>query len=400
MHLMSSLLGRLNRQRGQAIILFAGLFAVIVLAGAIVIDFGLWFSERRGAQKDSDLSSLAGAWEYALWLGTGSVGTPPDGDAATKAQEWFDSNNQADNASIVNLVASFPCVTVDSRHDSRSLFAGIFGIGAPDIGARAVACAGALTGVGDVLPLETALNGQCFTAGEPDFGELCGLEFGAPSGPARGLVDLRSDGTHCSESGGPMSYGEIVRLMVEGAEGSCFINEGEPPTCAPDRRGPWFDCVAVQTGNAQAILDGIEARIGLEPVCDTSGDGIDSFDESVVLVDDGGDITDLSTNIYEARDCGGETSPRLVTIIVLPREPPRNAGNRGFPIAGFAGFYLWGCAPEAGLSEAEVVDRKCDAPRQVGLQVVYGNFVNLIVAGGQSGPPGGPGTQFTISLVE
>ena len=51
-------------ERGQAIILFVGLFTVILLMAAIVIDFGLWFSERRGAQKDADATALAAVQAY------------------------------------------------------------------------------------------------------------------------------------------------------------------------------------------------------------------------------------------------------------------------------------------------------------------------------------------------
>jgi len=50
-------------ERGQAIILFVGVVTVIFVMAAITIDFGIWFSERRGAQKDADAASLAGAQE-------------------------------------------------------------------------------------------------------------------------------------------------------------------------------------------------------------------------------------------------------------------------------------------------------------------------------------------------
>ncbi len=48
-------------ERGQAIILFVGIFSVILVIAAIVVDFGLWFAERRSAQRGADLAAAAGA---------------------------------------------------------------------------------------------------------------------------------------------------------------------------------------------------------------------------------------------------------------------------------------------------------------------------------------------------
>ena len=52
------------RERGQMIIIFAVLFVpVTVIIGAVAVDASMWQSERRGAQKDADLSVRAGAYE-------------------------------------------------------------------------------------------------------------------------------------------------------------------------------------------------------------------------------------------------------------------------------------------------------------------------------------------------
>ena len=52
---------RATSERGQAIILFVGIFSVILVIAAIVVDFGLWFAERRSAQRGADLAAAAGA---------------------------------------------------------------------------------------------------------------------------------------------------------------------------------------------------------------------------------------------------------------------------------------------------------------------------------------------------
>ncbi len=69
-------------ERGQAIILFVGIFSVILVMAAIVVDFGLWFAERRSAQRGADLAAAAGAQDLPL---------SPE-LAFTSACAWADAN--------------------------------------------------------------------------------------------------------------------------------------------------------------------------------------------------------------------------------------------------------------------------------------------------------------------
>jgi hypothetical protein len=46
-------------ERGQLLILFAGMFVMIAVAGVIAVDIGFWLSERRGIARASDLAALA-----------------------------------------------------------------------------------------------------------------------------------------------------------------------------------------------------------------------------------------------------------------------------------------------------------------------------------------------------
>ena len=50
-------------EKGQALILFVLAMTVVFVIGVIVVDLSLWLTERRGAQKDADLTTLAGAME-------------------------------------------------------------------------------------------------------------------------------------------------------------------------------------------------------------------------------------------------------------------------------------------------------------------------------------------------
>ncbi|HXF50989.1 MAG TPA: pilus assembly protein TadG-related protein [Dehalococcoidia bacterium] len=415
---------RLARQRGQVIILFVGIFTVIAVIGAITVDFGLWFSERRGAQKDADLAALAGAWEL---LKEGATET----DAVLAAQEWLDQNNQQGNASFARDVrvdsscfAGDPneadpnrldSVTVDVDHESRSLFASIFELAAPGIGAHARACAGAaLTftpGITEAVPFEIDVEtSPCFTpGGSPIFTKLCGIEYGAQGGPAaRGLLDLEAPEGFCSDTQGGANNADDV--IANGVAATCNINS--TGVCDPDRGGPWKDCVSVQSGNPQKVVQGTHRRILREQrggVCDPDNDGIHQFEDVVTLVDDTGDPL---TSKYQPKDCdptadGVQPSPRIVTIIVLEDKPGGNSAI-GRPIYAFAGFYLAGCASEMFDDITDPadprIDRKCTpgpgGSGPSGHVVVYGRFVNLITAGTGVTTPNTSTTLWGISLVE
>ena len=349
----------LHPDRGQMVIFFAAIFTISMFMGVITVDFGLWLSERRGAQTDADLPALAGARECMLRLASGD---PDYGDPQAKVQEWFNLNNEG-NATLENVDVECPCVTVDVRHSSRSLFASIFDKVAPDIGAHARACAGAANSPLGTDPLEMDTDtGVCFDAdGKPIFTSLCPLEYGSQGGPGgpnpRGIADLTTDdGVHCSQA---KDSGAVAELLACGAGGRCIIDETPEAGTCPASKDGWFECASTQTGNPKKVLTGVQCRIqggtackkitcdGVVPagegICDTNHDGTDSFEETVNLIYDTGDP---ATSIYEPRDCdpdeeGIQVSPRLMNILVFNQYPSDN--NKGYSIIGFAGFYLVGC---------------------------------------------------------
>jgi hypothetical protein len=432
---MRRILSRLRQQRGQVLIMFAALFTIITIIGVVTVDFGLWFSERRGAQTDADLPALAGARECMLQLASGVTHDP-----YPAIEHWFDENNGG-NAELVADKTSTQCepqpngqlcVDVVVKHNSKTLFSSFFspvfdGV-AGNIGAHARACAGAANGPASVDPLETDTDtGACFDDdGNPIFTGLCGLEYGSGGGPGgnnpRGIADLSTnDGVHCSES---KDSGKVEELLACGAPGMCIIDD-TPGSCAEGSKGPWFECASTQTGNPQKVLDGVQCRLdgssicqhnhiscdGAVPAgeghgCDTNHDGIDSFEETVQLVVDTGDPT---TSVYEPRDCepnedGLQLSPRLMNIIVFDQYPDNN--NDGYSITGFAGFYIVGCASDKndvdqdGVVDEDDIETKCDVGNSVGHIVVYGQLVKLLTSGTGIGPVNPSSTEFGIALVD
>jgi hypothetical protein len=289
------------------------------------------------------------------------------------------------------------------------------------------------------------------------------MEFGSsnnPQGPnPRGILDLQASGNYCSDAGGS---GDLEDLIENGAQGSCLINE--TGTCDPTKNGPWYDCVAVQTGNPTKVARAFRDRIANEGACDDDGNGIEDFDEVVTLVFDAAGNQD---DVYEARDCdpdtdGDQISPRLITIIVLDEIP--EPGNDGYPIYAFAGMYVMGCTQDAEAGSLDDLDPFCDTPGATmapvmassasfvsfpqhhncnhsggpgglpatctaptatpgaggptptatpdngggngnpgggqGHKVVWGTFVNLIFAGHEAGPPTDATSIFAVSLDE
>jgi hypothetical protein len=399
-------LARLRDHQGQALILGVLFMSVTFVIGVLIVDVGIWITERRGAQSDADFASLKGAWELLDPNATAA-------DAEAAALDNLAANDEQANASLAQpIVVDDSCfnqgrldaVTVDVNHQAGLLFASIFDLVAPVPGAHAKACAGAVltTNPADLVPFEVDNDtAPCFKADEtPNFTELCGLEYGAQGAFVgnRQLLDLDVEPECSAVHGGVQNVDDLI---ANGAPGTCMINTSG--SCDPTRNGPWYDCVSVQPGNAKKVKDGVERRIAKEGQCDTNSDGIEDFEETVELVFDTGDPF---TSIYAPRDCdpftdGVQKSWRLVMIIVLDKKPTGNSAF-GQPIEAFAGFYLAGCLTEAipdpGVDD---LDRKCSRRSgPPGRVVVYGQFVNLITSGGGVTAPNPSSTLFGIGLVE
>jgi len=362
---MRRIFNRLNQQRGQVLIMFIGIFTVVTIFGVMVVDFGIWFSERRGAQTDADLPALAGARECMLQLATGEFGSH---DPYPAIVQWFSDNNDngsgdselvADGTSTecfdpsdagpCGADSAFCCVDVTVRDTTSttffsSLFSPIFDHVAGNMGAHARACAGAANNPGGYLPVFSATNGPCFMTDEqtPNLGGICPIKFDSSGTPETGLLDLLRSGA-CSQWSGPST---IKDNMEGGIGGMCLISDtpdGGAQSCDPAdgggvRDGAWYECVAAKGGNnAGPALTGLNNRLTKASDC-----GSDFSDV----------VTEVAPGVYEAKDCDSgqpdvQPSPRLVTIFILKEAPNTGGGDKGQPINAFAGFFIEGCAPDS-----------------------------------------------------
>jgi hypothetical protein len=404
------LLKRLRGERGQVIIMFVGIFTIITVIGLITIDFGLWFSERRGAQTDADLPSLAGAAELTvLEPGPGEVA-----EAIAQAEDFLARNDEAGNAWLAEpVLVDDSCfsddprdkpglpdsVTVNVNHDSRALFGEIFGIEAPDIGAHAKACAGSLWEAEGLFPIGVPMQGNnsdCFDTDAngdpiPIYGSTCAMAVGAGQGSSgeTGTIKLFNGGElTCSSS--TTGGGRTLRDEVEagGANTTCSVG----------------DLVWPKTGvGSNPLRQSLKTLIDQEATdpayrCDEDfGDG-DTHDQFLeVVVQERGEPYPSADAEFAPRECD---SPRLVQLIMIDSYDVQ--GNAPSEIIAFANFFIAGCErvdlsvqPPLVLEFSET----CDIHGQQGHIRMRGEFVYILQTSGPIGPRNNFGTP-AIALAE
>lgn len=408
------LLKRLQEERGQAIIMFVGIFTIVMIIGLIVVDFGLWFSERRGSQTDADLPALAGAAELMV-LDAG----PTEAAAAVDwAERFLQENDQSGNLSLAQpVLVDDSCfsdhpddrpgipdsVTVDVRHDSRAFFATFFDLAAPDIGAHAKACAGSLRSTTGLRPWTISMyHSECFewlddgdgVKDYPDdeflpwYGEDCVIRLESPSSQV-GSIRLGPDpGDDCNEpsAGGADKYKENI---IEGSPAWCEIDQmidTEPGL----KVGPTYDAL-------EQLLAG-EGECDDVYCADVPGgdcNDMDEFAESFTPPD----IAPTHDEVYESNAC---TTPRAVDIVIID-EFTDPVGMSTVPIRGFAAFFILQCEvvdPVTGEVLEDGVYPACDVPpgHRANSQI-RGRFMQVLKLKGTGGPMDTFGTK-AIFLVE
>ena len=307
-------------ERGQALVLIVLGMTVIFVVGVLAVDVGLWLSEKRGAQSDSDFSALAGAQAYLSDISDTN-------GAFADAVEWAVDNGvdpaKIDGSPTSNCSPGNTCIDVgigncrgdgsdtampwvqsNVRHESVPLFISIFGGGSPDIGAEARACVGSPSGLTGLSPfgVQTGIippNGppetgtQCFdqdshadpvdsdgdgvvddgcplsdcleldpgdtSRTRPIYGSVCILKMSGPGGVTgqRGQLTLSDVG--CSGT----STNQLRHDFHYGSRGFCRLDQE----------------VNTGTGTINGLLQGLRDRLLDEGKCDNLfGDG-DDFDE-------------------------------------------------------------------------------------------------------------------------
>jgi len=407
---MRKLRRRLGGERGQGLILAVLVISVVFVIGVITVDFGLWFSERRGAQKDADLSALAAAQEL-LVLADCPDGTVQD-KANQRASDYAEANGVSDPANVLrpdlgdcaawkecwadegdtsNTIDSYP---LDIKHPSRALFGSIFSMVAPQgLGAHARACVGSVVGLYNLMPIGVPIMNPDITnvrqlcwgpddddpddLPEPLFGIRCDLTLKDATSGEWGWLDLDNPtppappSLDCSVSGGGAN--ELGNEIKQGGANTyCHTAPlGFPQSGCTDAMN-W--CVGSKTGaQPQKVMDAFNTLFSTEGACDTvGGDGIDDFHGTFELLSG----TEGTDSAFYEKICD---SPRLVLLIIIDSYDPQ--GNPLYPIRSFASFFVEACRVNG------VEYPKCDPPGgSIGSLELVGRFVNLVGEGAAGWP--------------
>lgn len=255
--------GRL--ERGQAIILFVFLMSIIFLIGAMLIDFGLWFAERRATQRAADFAALAGSQDL-----------PSDDTAAvSSALEWAANNGYTDGVDGVEVEVQLLCknhisnppddicsnsnvpgsgpglcnpgdgcdsMRVTIRRPADHLFTSVLGIGGTIIGA------GAAAGLDvSLTPLDTVilLDATGSMGAAP-----CNPERNNSGCPIKEATDASNDFIDILISG---DGGAGVTSIAHAPYRGCYNPPRTFSQCVPES-----DVVGL-TGNADTLYNGVNS---------------------------------------------------------------------------------------------------------------------------------------------
>lgn len=404
---LKRLVGGTRSERGQALIMSIGILTVLFLIGALVVDVGFWFSERRDLQKIADAGALAGAQEYI----DDPAGAWDTLAAEQKAQYWADQNGAGISNTGLTITSGtagcrdssdhMPWVEVEAERPSVLYFSQILGWAGFHVRTTARACVGSPITQEGLTPFVVQIDPanpasfECFDAdGDPLYGSACSLRNSSSdcvTGQC-GFLSLAPVGCGSGNSS------DLYANLVYGSDGTCAINQE----------------VTTDTGlKAGELTKGIGDRLAYEvshhsETCDAlfgNNDGYDEFNE-VFTTDGGFTAVPSPDNVFYQNDCEVTVTaaesldgkqhkfiPRLVTIVITDQLTP---SAQTTTIKAFAGFYIVGCVrdSDAAAMKTEIETHldnlgpylnRCD--HTTGQDVVMGVFVKTVTPSGDLGDP-------------
>ena len=182
---------RFKSERGQAFVLATVAMLMCCAMGALVLDVGNWFRDKRRLQGTADAAALAGAQRL-----------PDDAAARSQAMDYANKNGgDVAGADIVitSMYQANDTIAVSGKRNSPGIFTRVIGVGAADISAHAKARVGPPVQALHVAPMVVYCNHpliqNCKDDRTPEFGVPTKLNFdpmGAPG--AFGMLDLNGEG--------------------------------------------------------------------------------------------------------------------------------------------------------------------------------------------------------------
>lgn len=332
------------RERGQVLVMVAGLLAVFGGMTAVAVDLGSFMADRRDHQNYADAIALAASLEL-----------PDAGAARAVADEWALKNGIAPSDMTVEIIQQSlpdepnPKVRVEVQGEHGFTFARLIGIKSATVRASAAAIKTSAAGGDGIIPLSVTQDALLGVA----YGEEVVLKYDATDIFAGNTSPIRIDGPgvgNCINSGlfcSGVKFGSETVVCAEGAD---------PTYCD----GP--TTVDTQTGNIiGAINNAISYRLNeTDPLCS----------EFTQVFED--DPTTDEPGVYRiVQECNPylEGSYESLRVLIVPVIDQLCNGSCEVTIVDFALFFLEGFADgdcRTGI-ECEVVGRFVKVNQNVGL---------------------------------
>jgi len=379
-------------ERGQVLLLFVGLFSVVLILGAYAIDQGFWYGRHRHTQVAADAAARAGAFRFLNDIdddsaamnsaciaarevaGLNNIDVTSDStcpvtgaDAETRFNANDDCFNWGDNIRSVTAQVNVP---------TGALFGKVFGLLSVDIGARSEACVGAVRkmvtaeapGVaGEAIPVAIRYgvsdSEDCVNSGNLVLGSHCSL-----------VTDRNND---------DVTFERPTSGTCEGTSGSGpihdAIRDGIDFTCDADAScsGPTsLGCVEERSISASTLIDAFHDRLARGNSCGGAGGG-NSISDSALRPEfraafakaggqpwSGGSSagpaslggTSNTDTVYRQNPC---FSPRVAMTVLTDDDTEE--------VEGYATVFILGCSwPSIRIDRFTVIpsgsDKNCNLP--------------------------------------
>ena len=362
--LVVTLLRRLHQaQRGQVLVLVAGLLAVFGGVTAVAIDLGSYTADRRDQQNSADAIALAASQEL-----------PNEDDALVAANEWALKNDIDTGGMTVEVIPQSatepnPKVRVTVESDHSFTFARLIGINSATVSATAAAIKTSPAGGAGMVPLsitQDALTGVAlgdevvlkYDANDIDQGNTSPIRIDGPGG---GNCEFNNQ--FCTG----VKFGSETTICAAGTD-TTFCSG---PTTADTQPGNLI-------GN---ISEAIQYRL------DNTDLQCDEFDE---VFEDDPDSAELGTYRI-VQECnpflaGSYSSLRILIVPVIEElcSPPEG-GACEITIIDFALVFLEGFGSGGCIGvDCEIVGRFVRVNQNVGLlagsfdPTAFNHFVRLV----------------------
>jgi hypothetical protein len=308
---------RIEKERGQVLLLSALAMAALLGFVAMAVDIGLLYEDRRHQQNTADAAALAGVAEL-----------PGDPTAAkARAQDWVLKHGLAASEiktiEVRSTLVANDTMYVEVEQEFGWVFARVLGLTSSTVTTDAAARVGTLAGGHEFLPWGmVAGQTDCLgPTGEPLYGTSCVVKVGAGDATTGWYGALDPDGN----GGGSNEYRDNIE---DGDVDWLYCIAGDPsPACA----GAHTTIDALHGNKVGPTDSGIDNRLARGAQCDSNGNNVDDFDE-VLTPNPGGDPS------YTVA-CPDSPWLIIIPIVSYTSTPIHELTIEGWSLAYLQGYY-------------------------------------------------------------